>query len=616
VPAEGVTRAIRRRSRRTGTALLVAVTGAALAAGIALEATDGLRRLELWSVDVRFDVRGTQERPDELVVVGIDDATFEDLREQWPFPRSLHGRLVDRLVDAGARVIAYDVQFTEETDVEQDNRLVQGVANAGGRIVLSTTETDSRGRTNVLGGDENLRSIRARAGNTVMPADPNGVIRRFRHDVGSLDSFAVVAAELATKRPVGRERFGDDGAWIDFRGPPGTLAYHSFGDVLEGRVPFSAFRDKIVVVGAAAPSLQDVWSTSVSDDEVMSGAELQAEAISTILRDFPMRDPFGGLGILLVVGFAVLPPLASLRLRPLTGFFAALGVGAAFVVAAQLFFNAGWVLPVITPLVTLGLAAVGVLAVLAVIEAFERQRVRDYFAHFVPEQVVEQVLARTDQDLRLGGASRVCTVLFSDLRGFTAYAEQRPPAEVIEVLNTYLSDMSDAIMDQGGTLIAYMGDGIMAVFGAPLDQPDHADRALATARDMLWRLERFNDHMGRQFRMGIGINTGPVMCGNVGSERRLEYTAIGDTTNMASRLEGMTKDRGCQVLLTDSTREALMAGAADLVFVEDADVRGRQGRVGLWTIGEGVSAGPANPGGDGAPGGQADARQVDSRAVG
>lgn len=610
----GVTRAIRRRNRRLRTVLLAAVTGGALAVGIALDATDALRRLELWTVDSRFDVRGAQERPDDLVVVGIDAATFDSLGEQWPFPRSLHGRVIDRLVDAGARVIAYDVQFTEQTTVREDNRLIEAVGRAGGRIVLSTTETDARGRTNVLGGEEVLDQLRARAGNTLMPSDPNGVIRRFRHDIGGLDSFAVTAAELATRRPVGRDRFGDDGAWIDFHGPAGTIAYRSFADVLRGRVPASAFRDKIVVIGATAPSLQDVASTSTSDDETMSGAALQAEAISTILRGFPLRDPFGALSLLLVIAFAAVPPLASLRLRPVTGFLVAVGLGAAFAIVAQLAFGAGWILPVVTPLVALALSAVGVLGVLYVVEAFERQRVRDYFAHFVPEPVVDQVLARTDEDLRLGGVGRVCTMLFSDLRGFTSYAETRPPDEVIDVLNTYLSDMSDAILDHGGTLIAYMGDGIMAVFGAPLDQPDHADRALATARTMLERLERFNARMGGSFRMGIGINTGPVMCGNVGSKRRLEYTAIGDATNMASRLEDMTKDRDCQVLVADATRAALTRPAHDLEFVEDARVRGRREGVRLWTLvrerpparpeirarREGVAARGAKPGADGA----------------
>ncbi len=138
------------------------------------------------------------------------------------------------------------------------------------------------------------------------------------------------------------------------------------------------------------------------------------------------------------------------------------------------------------------LSAIFTLAALVIVEASDKRRIHDLFSRFVPEKVVDQVVANADEELRLGGESRYATVLFSDLRGFTTYSESRPPADVIDILNGYLSEMTDAILDAGGTLVAYMGDGIMAVFGAPLDQPDHCDRALRAGRDMLARLDRYN----------------------------------------------------------------------------------------------------------------------------
>src|SRR5262249_46290058 len=160
------------------------------------------------------------------------------------------------------------------------------------------------------------------------------------------------------------------------------------------------------------------------------------------------------------------------------------------------------------------LPAVGTLAVYYTLAAFERERIRTMFARFVPETVVDEVLADTDDDLRLGGVQRECTIMFTDLRGFTTFSESREPDEVIGILNRYLGEMSDAIMAHGGTLIAYLGDGILAVFGAPLEQPDHADRAVAASREILdERLPEFNEWMreqelGDEFRMGIGLNTG------------------------------------------------------------------------------------------------------------
>jgi len=161
---------------------------------------------------------------------------------------------------------------------------------------------------------------------------------------------------------------------------------------------------------------------------------------------------------------------------------------------------------------------------------------------------------------------------------------------VIEVVNFYIREMTEAILETGGTLVSYMGDGIMALFGAPLEQPDHADRALAAAREMLGpRLTRFNawlaqDGHDHAFRMGIGLNSGPVMAGNVGSDLRLEYTAIGDTTNTASRLESMTKQSGYELLLAESTYSRLTDSRDELTFVAELDVRGRERTVRVWSL--------------------------------
>jgi adenylate cyclase len=189
--------------------------------------------------------------------------------------------------------------------------------------------------------------------------------------------------------------------------------------------------------------------------------------------------------------------------------------------------------------------------------------------------------------------------MFSDLRGFTSFAESLPVERVIEVLNIYLGEMSAAILDNGGTLVAYMGDGIMAVFGAPIGQPDHADRALTAAREMLGpRLATFNSYLraeglGEGFRMGVGLNSGHVMSGNVGSERRLEYTAIGDTTNTAARLEGMTKGTPHQLFMSQATVDLIRSQQDDLVLVGEFEVRGRTQKITLWSIEDSDGSAPA-----------------------
>ena len=221
----------------------------------------------------------------------------------------------------------------------------------------------------------------------------------------------------------------------------------------------------------------------------------------------------------------------------------------------------------------------------------ERERVRDVFARFLPETVVDEVMRDTNGEPRLSGVRLVGTVLFGDLRGFTTFAERTAPHVVVEVLNSYLSEMSDAILDNGGTLLGFLGDGVLAVFGAPIASDDHADRALVAARQMVHeRLPRFNAWARSEldgdtdFRMGIGVCSGAFMSGNVGSARRLEYTAIGDPVNTAARLQELTKELRHSVLVSDSTRRLLRGAESRLEFVEERDVRGKRERVKLWTL--------------------------------
>jgi adenylate cyclase len=588
--------------RRREVAILIVVLVAAGLAGLAY-ATHLMRALELQSVDARFSARGTQPRPENIVVVQIDERTFGELGLRWPFPRSLHARVIDRLHDAGAAAIGFDVQFTEQTTPRQDGALLGAVERAPG-IVLSTTEVDSRGHSNIFGSEALVREVGARAANTVIEPDPGGTLRKMHYEVGGLVTFGVATAEAATGEKIDSDEMEDDGtAWIDYRGPPDTFRQVSYSRVLKGEVPDSVFRGKAVIVGASANSLQDVHATSTTGDELMAGPEILANEVWTAEEGFPLSSSPTILDLLLILLLAAIPAAITLRLSPPISLLIAIGLGIAYAGICQLMFNAGTVLPVVYPLFALVLSAIGALAVNYVLSAFERQRVRDAFARFVPEAVVSEVLERTDGDLRLGGVRRDGTVLFSDLRGFTSFAETLRPDWVIDVLNRYLEEMSDAIMDHGGTLVAYMGDGIMAVFGAPIPQADHADRALAAAREMLEvRLPSFNrwmveEGMGESFGMGVGLNSGPVMSGQVGSERRIEYTAIGDTTNTAARLEGMTKGSGHQLFVSDATIKALQGEAGEIELVGEREVRGRTHPITIWTLPE-TAAAPASGGGE------------------
>jgi adenylate cyclase len=590
-----------RRARNLRTVLLLVSAVVVVGVALALDLTGALQRLEYTSVNERFNIRGQQKPPSDVVVVGIDDKTFDEMQVRWPtFRRKFHAQAIRNLTRAGASVIAYDVQFTEpDADHPQDDDTLIEAVRAQPLSVMATTEVDQKtGKTRIFGGALGLRYSRAIPSNSNYENDSDGRIRHVAFKIDGLETFPLAAARAQRGGRLDVPR--GNSAWIDYKGDTPSLRRISFVDIYKGKFKDSDVRGKVVVVGGTAPSLQDLHPTSTTGSGLMPGPEIQASAVVTALEGFPLEDAPEWVGLAAIVLLGVLAPLAALRLR----IFVALGIGAlalvAFLVGAQLAFNNhGLVLTVVYPVV----AGIGALLVTAgvhgVTVAFEREHARDAFARFVPEAVVDEVLRSAD-GIRLGGVQREGTVMFSDLRGFTSFAETLEPPTVIGALNRYLTAMSEAILDHGGTLVAYMGDGIMAVFGAPLQQDDHADRALAAARDMLDRLEGFNEWLRQEslhegFKMGIGLNSGQVMSGHVGSERRLEYTALGDTTNTAARLEGMTKGTPYQLYVADSTRSRLAQPPDDLVEVGEFEVRGRTATVKLWSLAEPTEPAEASP---------------------
>ena len=578
---------------------LAAVGAIAAVLAVAALVTGALGRVEAWTVDARFSLRGAEPVRD-VAVVAIDDADIAAYR-QWPIRRSLHGRAIDALRRAGVRAIAYDVQFTEASPPgleREDLALYDAVARAPG-TVLATTTVPRSGDTDVLGGQENLGPAGAMAANSLLPTEPGGEIRRVPYMVAGLASFAVAAAQTATRTDVSGKGFGAGGALIDYAGPPGTVPTYSFHDLLTGRVPAARLRGRVVVVGASAPSLQDLHPVPTSGAGTMPGPEVQANAISTVLRGLPLREAPWWVNALAALVLALVVPLAALRVRAMAA--AALGLFAlgAWVAGCQVGFAHGLVLAVTPPIAGLVIAPVGTVCAAALLSAADRRRTRSLFGRFVPEPVVEELLEREGGEARLGGVRQDATVLFCDLRGFTTFAERAAPELVIDVLNRYLAEVSDAVLAHGGTVVSYLGDGVMAVFGSPLARPDHARAAVAAADDLLstrlplfhaWLADRDLPPLG----LGVGVNSGPVMSGLVGSERRMEYAAVGDTTNVAARLQAATKDTPHALFIAASTNDRLdPATSARLVPVADLAVRGRGAGVQVYTLASGSAAAAA-----------------------
>jgi CHASE2 domain-containing sensor protein len=373
-----------RPSRRAvGAAVIAAVV--AVGAAFALNQTQALESLELKSIDARFELRGSTKPPPAVVIVGIDPQTFSQLQLQWPFPRHLHGKVIELLKHDGAAAIVYDVQFTEPTTpadrsdgakraaLAQDNSLIEAVQKAG-NVVLASSEVGKRGETDVFGGEEVLRKIGARAGAAIFSPDSDGIDRRMALSYRGLRTLGVVGAEVADGRAISPDSLDGGRAWIDFVGPPGTVREVSFAKVLHNEVPASTFRNKVVVVGATASNLQDVHATPVDRSGLMSGPELTANAIVTAQSGFPLRASPLFVAVFFIVAMGSIAPLASLRFPPVWVLAGAAGLGLAYVLAAQWAFDSGSIVPECGPLAALLLGCVGAVAA----DSFgERRRLQD-----------------------------------------------------------------------------------------------------------------------------------------------------------------------------------------------------------------------------------------------
>ncbi|MEN3284860.1 MAG: hypothetical protein V7607_6000 [Solirubrobacteraceae bacterium] len=380
------------RARVSGHAVVVLVAGlVAVAAGGAAQLAALLPGLEQDSISQRFARRAARPTP-QMLVVAIDEKSFDDLGLQWPFPRSRHALAIDRLAHDGARAIVYDVQFTERTRAREDRALADAVARAG-NVVLATAETDQHGRTNILGGDDVLAQLGAQAGASNLPSGPGGVLQRFEAKSGGLQTLAMAAARVVGRTPAPGD-LGADGAWIDFRGPPGTIDTVSFSDLLRGRVDPARVRGRNVVVGATAATHQDVQPTPTASGELMSGPEIEANAIHTAVHGVPLRDVPSWLGLLAVVLLGLFPALASLRLRALLAALVAPVAGVAWLVLAQVAFDHGRVLPVAAPLFAL---AIGTVLTIGAGYVSERRR-RDRVAQ--RNQALEEAVRERTGELR------------------------------------------------------------------------------------------------------------------------------------------------------------------------------------------------------------------------
>jgi adenylate cyclase len=587
-------RATASRGARRETALALAASALVLLLVWGASFTRPWHALEFKTFDVltawTAPLRGTFP----VVILAIDEPTFQELQQHWPFPRSLHARLIERLHADGAAAIGMDVVFADPTSEEEDGALERAVAAAAPVALASARERIDSGNatlwTDVLPLPR-LLAAGGQVGSALVVPDEDFVVRRA---FGEADSLAMHLA----RRVAGATRGVQPAEWLAYRGPRGTFDTRSYYQALEpGLLPPGFFKGKIVLVGRSVLSASELQGShadmfnspfgSAGSDRLFPGVELQATQVDNLLAGDGLHSaPGHWTGLLLLLLWPLVAwagPRWHTRWAVVLTAALLLGMG----LASWLLFTHArlWWPPLVPIAATLGMA--GATALVGYATALGRaQQTRAMFAQYVPPAVVARLVAEPGL-MRLGGEVREVTIMFTDLANFTTLSEQLSAEQTVELLTGYFDAMTPIIHASGGTVDKFIGDAVMAFWGAPLDDAQHAEHAVHAALDMQQAMQPLVADLRARglpaLQMRIGLHTGRVVVGNVGSQQRFSYTVIGDAVNLAARLEGANKAFGTGILLSETTAKQL-SDTLPVRVLDEVIVKGRAEPVRVFTL--------------------------------
>ncbi len=624
---------------------VVAIISATLLTTILFQSVGLFSRIESASFDHRVGLfRSDSKIHADVVVILIDEESLrymDDIVGRWPWPRATYGEFLDFFALAGAQAFALDILFTEQQDAaadnENDRKLVEATRRAGNTVhAMQLLQSQQTGISRPLpidfsekfglgsnlfdgpGYDDYLLPIKAlyqaarHIGFLEIVPDRDGVYRRARLFNRFIDgsvfpslASALVLPLIDNGKPVDNtheySRIGGIEIPLDGDGnflinPYGRIQVYSAWQIFQAMQQIRAgetedltldprlFRNKLVLLGASAVGLLDVKATALS--RASAGVFLHAYTVSNLLQqDYLIQQSWATtfLVLLIVCSISVLPIVLITRLA-----LAALipvSIAIIYLILAYAVFSFNYVAPITPIIYAIFMSLLLAYSVRTYQEKYSKQRIRKMLGQYVSPAVLNSVIDRQEDLHAEIGSSESLTILFSDIRGFTHISESLEAGKVVELLNIYFSDMTEVIFDHDGTLDKFIGDAIMAFWGAPIKSQNHARQAIDSAIDMHYRLQQTNAVLVTKeyprIEIGIGIHTGEVILGNIGSEKKLDYTVIGDSVNLASRLEGLTGVYGSPLIISEDTWNA--AGLSIPCFPLDrVRVKGKQQPIGIY----------------------------------
>jgi adenylate cyclase len=598
--------------------LIPALVLFSLLVAILLSYSGPVEELKLNVTDQLFEIRGPVSIEDtSVVIVSISQQADQEIPYKYPWPTNLHAKLIEHLNEAGAKAIGFDVLFDKRDnyDLANDTAFAEAVQKYGNVVLGGNVQSTGQNRGQ---GSSSLSISLVRPNRVLQEASPHppGLVRAYNDADASIRKYILgleynnqqlysmglellqiyqnidstdisQTPEVLKFGPYEIPKYSDYLMAINYFGEPGTFPTHSYETVIDdsslvlvsedstfqmntfsdpnfGLKHTDTFEDKIVLVGATMPELHDLHSTPFARQGTMPGVEMHANAIQTVLSERYIQHVSSTANLLILIGLIGLIVLTTRHFAGLVGFLIYLGLTLTVLgMVLYGFLEHRFIFDLVAMLTALTVGYITTQSYEYVVEQREKKRIRGLFSSYVSPAVVDEMVEK-GKEPELGGDEVYITAFFSDIQSFSTFSEQLPADTLVQLINEYLSAMTNILTEHGGTLDKYIGDAIVAFFGAPVPQEAHAYKACVVSQLMQNRLSELRDkwrsegekwpEIVHHMRNRIGINTGRMVTGNMGSESRFNYTMMGDNVNLAARCESGAKQFGVYTMVTGDTK--------------------------------------------------------------
>jgi len=576
--------------------------------------------------DILFLLRGERPVSGEVIIVEVGNDTFNSLNERWPFPRSYHAHLIENLAKAGAKEIIFDIEFTESSDPVEDSILAT-TANKYGNVVFSGKIIKDKGsgyeRHQILKPISEITNLNIPWGTVNITTDSDGFVRRYELYQKMEDKRYFSIGTLALLRLLKEDQFDiqEDRSYlkfgnkkipkvtkktslINFYGPARTFPMEDYANVIDDEdfelhgldLDYfnsikNKFKNKIVLIGLTAEEFHDLQRTPFFsvNHQLTPGVEIHASFIEMVRNNDFINNIAAWKYLLFLLILTYSWYVMVNKIRPtITGIISILLIAGYLVFVYNMFKSQSLLIPVLEIPALIILVYIIGLVVHYIQTLKERRFIKNAFGQYIAPELVEELI-NDPKKLEYGGSQKEITVLFSDIVSFTPYTESHEPKETVSILQEYLTAMVQIIRDNKGYLDKFVGDEIVAIFGAPVELADHAFWACKAAVEMKQRLQQLQTKWAKEkrepFEIGVGINTGVATVGNLGSEQIFDYTGIGDTINAGARIEALTRDYKTEknIIVSEATFK-LIHTKFKTKYLDDARVKGKTQTIKIYEI--------------------------------